>query len=321
MTEAIAGRCPICRISTSEFAITCGGCKQRSSGQEISSAGYCPHCGDRYLFVTPNAQPAPVAPRPASPAANSVSDAKPVSVAPPRPTPEDAAKPEKQEKPADSPANLLDRLKQQAAEKIANEAKQKGLGEQQRRSLSKALFDTYSYLSAFTEQVNTLKPDFPMRHFIGDQVRFDGLAWKEGFSDYRTLPGSTENRLVQRVSLSYILAGKNPIVVEREHPQIELFARTLNDHGLLAATQDYKNNLGRTIRTRFEIKPEVVASLVFVADYDAGNIRLSTRNVQRLGNEDYSIPLDGLSAAALEDLALLVLGTSKQFVQRFKRIL
>lgn len=223
--------------------------------------------------------------------------------------------------PVGPPVNLLDRLKQQAAEKLASEAKQTGLGEEQRRTISNALSDTFSYLREFTNQVNTLKPDFPTRHFIGDQVKFDGLTWKEGFPDFRLVPGATDNRTFERVSLRYVLARKEAIVVEREHPQIELFARTLSDHGLVAATQDFKNNLGRTVRTRFEIKPEVICSLVFVADYTTGSIRLTTRNVQRLGLEEYGIPLDALTNATMEDLALLVLGASKQFVQRFKRII
>lgn len=318
MADMPAGRCPICRTALAEFAITCGGCKQRSTGPELSSPGYCPHCGDRYVFVTPPASPATAIPVPASPSGNVVDAARPAPADQAKPA---LAEPAKPSSPGDAPANLLDRLKQQAAEKLASEAKQTGLGEQQRQTISKALSDTYSYLRDFTNQVNTLKPVFPTRHFISDQVKFDGLAWTEGFPDYRVLPGATDNRLFERVSLGYILAGKNAIVVEKEYPQIDLFARTLNDHGLMVATQDLKNNLGRTVRTRFEIKPEVAVRLVFVADYSKGNIRLSTRNVQRLGAEEYDIPIDALTHAALEDLALLILGTSKQFVQRFKRIL
>ena len=334
--EVAAARCPICRIAPAEFEIACGGCKQRSTGLVISSPGYCPHCGDRYLFVTPPALPkSEIAPS-VLPHTNAVSATKSVFAAPTpqpakavsavNPSTADQVKSAVAESAnpiahAEPPVNLLDRLKQQAAEKLASEAKKTGLGEEQRRTISNALSDTFSYLREFTNQVNTLKPDFPTRHFIGDQVRFDGLAWKEGFPDFRLVPGATDNRTFERVSLRYILARKEAIVIEREHPQIELFARTLSDHGLVATTQDFKNNLGRTVRTRFEIKPEVICSLVFVADYTTGSIRLSTRNVQRLGLEEYGIPLDALTNATMEDLALLVLGASKQFVQRFKRII
>ena len=263
-------------------------------------------------------KPAPAVVAPTPQPANAVSAGRPAAADQVKSA---VAEPAKPVNPADPPVNLLDRLKQQAAEKLASEAKQTGLGEQQRGIISKALSDTFSYLREFTNQVNTLKPDFPTRHFIGDQVKFDRLAWKEGFPDFRLVPGATDNRTFERVSLRYVLARKDAIVVEREHPQIELFARTLSDHGLTATTQDFKNNLGRTVRTRFEIKPEVVCTLVFVADYSTGSIRLTTRNVQRLGHEEYGIPLDALTDATMEDLALLVLGSSKKFVQRFKRIL
>jgi hypothetical protein len=246
---------------------------------------------------------------------------KEVSAEKPVPTPPPA--PPEKVKPAaevESGSNLLTRLKQQAAEKLASEAKQVGLQEEQKVAISKALSNAYTYLRDFTSQVNVLKPDYPESYFLSDQAKFDALAWKEGFANYRMLEGATDKRLYERVSLSYTLTGKNPIIVEKESPRIEIFARTLHEHGLLADVTEIKNDLGLIVRTRFAIKREVRATLLLVGDYVAGDIQLRIVNVQRLGTEEYRIPADALTQSTLDEIALLVLGTSKKFVQRFKRV-
>ncbi len=247
-----------------------------------------------------------------------VSEERPASSPHPKPVPREVAKPTAE---PDSGSGLLIRLKQQAAEKLASEARQTGLQQEQKAAISKALSNAYSYLCDFTKQVNVLKPDYPGTYVLSDQAKFDALAWKEGFADYRSLAGATDDRLFERVTLSYTLTGKNPIIVEKEPPRIDLFARSIHDNGLQADITEFKNNLGRIVRTRFAIKREVRASLLLVGDYAAGDLRLRITNVQRLGAEEYRIPVDALTQTALEEVALLVLGASKQFVQRFKRAL
>lgn len=50
VTETDPARCPECKVALAEFEVTCPGCKQLSTGQEIKNPGYCPKCGDRYSF-------------------------------------------------------------------------------------------------------------------------------------------------------------------------------------------------------------------------------------------------------------------------------
>ncbi len=268
------------------------------------------------VVATPSVPPLA---KPAAPPAKATIEEPPAASPQAQPAPPTVATPAAE---ADSGSNLLLRLKQQAAEKLASEAKQTGLQQQQQKAaLSKALSNAYAYLCDFTKQVNVLKPEYPGVYVLSDQAKFDALAWKEGFADYRLVPGTTEDRMIERVTLGYTLTGKDPIIVEREPPRIELFARSLHDNGLSAEVTDFKNNLGRVARTRFAIKREIRASLLLVGDYTAGDMRLRITNVQRLGSEDYRIPVDELTPAALEEIALLVLGASKKFIQRFKRVI
>ena len=311
-------KCPVCQVSPAEFSITCAGCKQVSKEPEIGSRGYCPNCGDRYMFiVVANSPVSPIGKAAALPP-KAMSEERPASAPQPQPVLPAAATTAAE---LDSGSSLLVRLKQQAAEKLASEAKQTGLQQQQKAALSKALSNAYAYLCDFIKQVNVLKPDYPGAYILSDLAKFDALTWKEGFASYRLVPGAADDRLLERVTLSYTLTGTDPIIVEREPPRIEVFARLLDDNGLVADVTEFKNSLGRVARTQFAIKREVRASLLLVGDYTTGDMRLRITNIQRLGFEDYRIPVDELTQPALEEVALLVLGASKKFIQRFKRVI
>ncbi|MBK8761953.1 MAG: hypothetical protein IPM03_16325 [Sulfuritalea sp.] len=316
LTGIDSTKCPVCQVSPAEFSITCSGCKQVSKGPEIGSPGYCPNCGDRYLFIVVASSPVSPIGKAAALPPKALSEERPASSPQPAPPETTSASAE-----LDSGSSLLIRLKQQAAEKLASEAKQSGMQQQQKAALSKALSNAYAYLCDFTKQVNVLKPDYPGAYILSDLAKFDALTWKEGFTDFRLVPGATDDRLLERVTLSYTLTGTDPIIVEREPPRIELFARSLHDNGLIADVTEFKNNLGRVARCRFAIKREVRASLLLIGDYTTGDMRLRITNIQRLGSEDYRIPVDELTQPALEEVALLVLGISKKFIQRFKRVI
>lgn len=215
---------------------------------------------------------------------------------------------------------LLARLKQQAAAKLAREAEHSDIQGRFNQQISDALQGTDRYLRDLVFQINLLKPDYPADYYLNDQLVFDGLAWREGRTDSRKLESATDAQLFERVSLRYLLAGNEPIVLEKENPGMELLVRTLNEYDLRFEMEEIKNARARVERGRFTIKREVRAGLLFVADYEKGDIRLRTLNVQRFGSAEYRIPADVLNQETVEEIALLVLGESNQFVRRFTRV-
>ena len=217
--------------------------------------------------------------------------------------------------------SLLARLKDQAAARIAEESQRGDIQEQTRRQISDSLQQTYLYLRDFVNQVNIIKPAYPATYYLNEQLVFDKLAWREGRADLRKLEDATDSRWVERASLRYLLAGDAPIVVDRENPAMELFDRTLRDYDLKFSFEAFKNERARTERGRFTVQREIRAGLLFVADYAAGDIRLRTLNVQRLGSAEYRIPAEALDTSTIEEIALLVLGESSQFVRRFRRVM
>lgn len=217
------------------------------------------------------------------------------------------------------PLSLLQRLKQQAEEKKNSADQKQGLQEQQRKSISAAMSAAYSYLRELVEQVNVLNPPSPA-YYLNEQLQFSDLAWTEGRADLRRIESATDDHLIKTVSLRYALAGVRPLVIEKDALGIPPMKQILDDYGLQFEIKETKNAKARTESACFTIKCEVRAGLLFTADYDVGDIHLRTVNVQRFGNAEYRIPAETLTRAVVEEIALLVLGESNQFVRRFKRI-
>lgn len=219
-----------------------------------------------------------------------------------------------------STGGLLARLKQQAAEKLASEAQRSDIEDRLKQQISDSLQSTYLYLRDLLLQINIVKPAYPADYYLSDQLVFDGLVWQEGRTDYRKLDDATDEQRFERVSLRYLLANEAPIVLEKESPAMELLNRTLHDYDLRFELEEFKNARARVERARFTIRREVRAGLLFVADYEMGDIRLRTLNVQRFGSAEYRIPADALDHDAVEEMAMFVLGESNQFVRRFTRV-
>ena len=215
---------------------------------------------------------------------------------------------------------LLARLKQQAADKLAEQ--EHGANQQAERiaAVSNTLRDTYIYMRDLCEQLNVIKPSWPKTYYINETLAFADLAWQEGRGDFRKQPGATDDRPYERVSLRLSLEGPTELVIERENPAMEKLRQLFVDNNITHQLDEVRNNRGYTERGKFKVKPLLRAGLLFVGDYEASNIRLKVVNLPRLGSFEFVIPSDGLNPSVLEEIGLLVVGESTQFFKHFKRV-
>lgn len=234
----------------------------------------------------------------------------PISTAPPSPPSVAAA----------GPASILAKLKQAAAEKQAAEAQVSGDHERKAKEISIALEQTWRYLNDLAAQLNILKPAYPGSYFLNDQVNLDGLTWQQGRADFRKQDIAAEERFYEKVMFRYVLSGENSIVFERHNPAMESLRKTLMDYGLAFSLDESKNDKGRVEKGRFTIRREVRAGLQLTADVPNAVIQMRTMNIQRLGTADYLVPPDALAHSVLDELAMLLMGESPNFLRRFKRV-
>lgn len=202
-------------------------------------------------------------------------------------------------------------LKIAAAQKAAAEAaraKSESREEKEDR-VSDSLKRAYAYLKDLVEQLDVLKPDMPAKNYVIHGVpEFSELAWDVGKLDMLSREVSPIRKLWTRVTLDYRLAKGRPILrVERAPPANDKLKQMLKDYQIGFSSRDEKTPGGAVIKTIFGINFEVLCQLHFEADYGAGMIRLSTRNVERYGRAEYVIAPQAITQESLEELTAFIL--------------
>lgn len=277
-------------------------------------------------------QPLPVteaSPKSAGGASAAVSAKAPVADAPRPPARPAQAAPVQPGKAAESPVasitpagsgSLLDRLKKQADAKRDSDARQQTDAEARVQAVGTALSDVFSYLRELCQQLNVIKQTWPHPMFITDSLSFSDLHWEEGRADYRRRVGPEENQPMERVSLRFKLAGPKPVEIERENPHMDNLRKVLIAQTVPHQLNEIRNSKGYTERGKFTITPEIRAGMLFVGNFDTGEISLKVLNLPRLGSSEYLVPVSQLGPATLEEIALLAVGESSKFFLHFKRV-
>lgn len=222
--------------------------------------------------------------------------------------------------PAAPAGGLLEKLKREALAKQMTESQHFSLQVQKQRFISEALDGAFHYLREFCEQLNILKPAYPLSYSLMNVVSFDRLVWQEGRADFRMLPGAAEDRLYEQVTLRFRLASGQELRVERESPAHEAFRNALFENNITFKEEGVRNDRGHIAHMSFAFPCEVKAGLIFVADYKVGDIRLQLRNLQRFGATEYRLPPEALTQEAFEELAHLLLGEQSRFEKMFRRV-
>lgn len=244
--------------------------------------------------------------------------AKPVAqvTAAPAPAPQPAA-PTAQ--PA-APGGLLERLKREAQAKQMTESQRFSVQGQQKRFISETLQSTFQYLRELCEQINILKPPYPLSYNLLGLVNLDGLSWQEGRADFRLVAEAKEERLLDQVTLRFRLASGQQLRVERENPAHQAFRTALIEANIAYKEEEFRNQKSHIERAVYTFPCEVKAGLVFAADYTAGDIRLLVRNIRRFGAAEYRLPFEALNQTAFEEIAHLVLGEESNIDKIFRRV-
>ncbi|RIX48252.1 MAG: hypothetical protein D3M94_05010 [Rhodocyclales bacterium GT-UBC] len=217
-----------------------------------------------------------------------------------------------------SGSSLLDQLRQQA------EIRQRQLHSEmtertaQNEIIDQSLKRVFFYLHDLVQQLNIVKPEIPRPYLITDERELHGLAWQEGFADYRT-QSQAAGALVELVSFSYRLSSSDSLIIERDGTVVERFRTQLFDYGLQFSCKEFKNARRYVERAEFHIQPAVSVTARWRADFTQGKIVLEARNLERLGSMSYTLSPSALDKDLMEEFGRLVLGQANRFRELAKR--
>lgn len=220
---------------------------------------------------------------------------------------------------AASADSLLARLKQQA------QSLQQGVDERdarldaQAQKLSASLGGAFHYLDDLIKQLNIIKPAIPKEFVFPGNIVFAGMNWVEGAADFRMVPSASDDRRFENLTARFRIASPQQIAVERDALGVESLRKTLHDHNIVFTMEEKQNARNQVERARFLFPCEIRAGFLIKADYEAGNLILRTRNVERFGMMEFKLQPDDLNQETLDELTKLFLGEKSRFLTMYRR--
>lgn len=203
---------------------------------------------------------------------------------------------------------LLDDLKNQAATQLQKEQSTQETRGRNLRAVDMALREIQNYLIELANSLNILKPQVFRSFILETTVQLDRLLQ----SDYavRERRKTIDNRdYFEEVALRFRNAGKENLVFEKDTPTaIERTKEYLWGYGLRFACKEITNERRMLQRAVFDVIGDIQASATFTGDWESGRIRLTLRNIEKLGDVDFQYAAEEVTREVLEELAKLVLG-------------
>lgn len=221
--------------------------------------------------------------------------------------------------PEGTAGSLLDRLKQQA-QTVQHTATKRDADEELRTfQLSASLGAAFHYLNDLIKQLNIIKPAVPKEFVFAGNIAFSGMNWAEGAADFRMLPTATEDRLFETMTARFRLSAPRQIQVERDALGVEPLRKMLHDANIGFKLEERKNKRSQTESGLFTIPCEMKAGFLIKADYEANDLVLRTRNLDRFGMMEFRLQAGDLTQSTLDELAQMMLGQENRFLKLFRR--
>ncbi len=234
------------------------------------------------------------------------------------PKPKGAAHQDKVDSGVAARSNFLQELRAQARERQQQDHLEATQRTQANETLDRRLRQIFLYLHELVQQLNILRPTIDRQYEIVSGALFKDLVWQEGFADYRTQSQSS-GALIEMVTFSFQLASPRKIKAQFDGPAADRFRKRIFDFGLRFQVNERHNQRRQVLLADFEIDSEFGVSARWRADYNAGIIRLESRNLERLGNYTYLVSPDCVDQELMDQFGHLILGQPNRFQHLCRR--
>lgn len=208
---------------------------------------------------------------------------------------------------------LLDDLKKQAEIAKTQQSNQQSMRAETVKLVNERANKAFQYLNDLLKQLVVLKPENPTVFYIPGVGEIKGLGFGEAFIDFRR-KRVNEMDVYDTVSFFIKWTGATPMSLERDMPaSIQKVRDALWAVGIKFTEEEVKNDRGSLVKTRFNVPAAIVTDVVIRADYDAGRLVFATKNLARLGPEEFIVPAAEIDEGCMENFAKMLLGHPSQF--------
>lgn len=212
---------------------------------------------------------------------------------------------------------FLDELKKEAEtlkkkESFDTQAKLTTLG-QNFMQLQAKLREIYAYLDDLVTQLNIIKPTVLRSYYIEGVGNFDNINQHDYVLNKRHK--SIDNKdFIDQITLRFRCAPGDVLTAEKESPStIQALKEYLWTYNIKFETQEFKNQRGFVERVIFKIPGEVVVNITIKGDFEKSQIKINTKNVERLSEYNYIYEIDEINEALLEEFYKFLIGKPNNF--------
>ncbi len=212
---------------------------------------------------------------------------------------------------------FLDELKKEAEtlkqkEALDTQAKLTTLG-QNFMQLQAKLREIYAYLDDLLTQLDIIKPTVLRSYYIEGVGNFDNINQHDYVLNKKHK--SIDNKdFIDQISLRFRCAHGNALTAEKESPRtIQALKEYLWNYNIKFETQEFKNQRGFVERVIFKVPCEVVVNITIKGDFEKSQIKINTKNMERLSEHNFIYEIDEINETFLEEFSKFLIGKPNNF--------
>jgi hypothetical protein len=201
------------------------------------------------------------------------------------------------------------RQKQQETEQVTEE------GRNQRLQLAQAkLNDALHYWVELFDSLNVIKPVIPRDYYLeGGAIKLESLMQ----CDYRA---NARNVTLDRKEYIESIVLRHDCVADKKltfEKQMDAVVRRTREHllmnNLVFDCKEISNDRGYVERGIFTLTCKVSVTINIVSDLANAQIKITTKNLETLGEHIYIFDLDEFGGEVLEELAKVIIAKPSRF--------
>jgi hypothetical protein len=210
--------------------------------------------------------------------------------------------------------DLMQELRVQAEALQKQQANRAAKREEVIAAVDGAMARLFKYYHELLKHLEVVRPANPTNFVIPGVGSFEGLTFTESFIDFRKKRDRNID-LYDTVHFFIRWTSDENLTVERNnHAQVQRVRDALWTCNV-RYTEDELRILGAAPRMVFTIPRNIVTDLVVQADHDNCALVIATRNLARLGPEDFTLPAREATKEGFDDLGRLLLGQRSNFAK------
>lgn len=204
--------------------------------------------------------------------------------------------------------SLLDDLRQQA-DSVLVKARSSEENRDQTLQASHARMQTaLQYWVEFFKALNIVKPDVSRSYFVEGSTQLLNLAQCDYDVNSRRLTVAHID-YIDSIELRFRCVSEEKITIEKDsHALITRLQEHLWLHGLKFELREIRKEGAYLERGVFTLFADVTVRLTFAADLENAGIRLTVRNLDRLGEHAYAYDYAEFGTELMEEIGKAVLG-------------